>query len=92
MSWDDFNDNVGSRILTMLRNVDFVFGKEVAILTSYSYRDQKRFYPVKITKDDPRMVYPADVIAEINSSLKFSNISLKAQEAIYKASYIASGK
>ena len=27
--------------------------------------------------------------AEINSSLKFSNISLKAQEAIYKASYIA---
>ena len=62
MSWDDFNDNVGSRILTMRRNVDIVFGKEVAILTSYSYRDQKRFYPVKITKDDPRMVYPADVI------------------------------
>jgi hypothetical protein len=92
MSWDDFNDNVGSRVLTMLRNVDFVFGKEVAILTSYSYRDQKRFYPVKITKDDQRMVYPSDVIAEINSTLKFSNISLKAQEAIYKASYIATAK
>ena len=26
MSWDDFNDNVGSRILTMHRNVDNVFG------------------------------------------------------------------
>lgn len=90
MSWNDFNDNVGSRILTMRRNVDHVFGNDVAILTTYSYRDQKRFYPVKISKDDPRMVYPADVISEINSSLKFSNISLKAQEAIYKASFIGS--
>ncbi len=88
MSWDDFNDNVGSRVLTMQRNVDFVFGKDVAVLTSYSYRDMKRFYPVKITKDDPRIVYPADVIAEINSSLKFSNISLKAEEALYKSSFI----
>lgn len=88
MNWDDFNDNVGSRIFTMRRNVDNVFGSDVAILTSYSYRDQKRFYPVKISKDDPRIIYPADVISEINSSLKFSNISLKAQEAIYKASFI----
>lgn len=87
MSWNDFNDNVGSRILTMLRNVYHVFGEEIAILTSYSYRDEKRFYPVKITKIDPRMAYPEDVISEINSSLKFSNISLKAQEAIYKACF-----
>jgi hypothetical protein len=88
MSWDDFNDNVGSRILTMQRNVDFVFGEDVAILTSYSYRDMKRFFPVKINKSDYRMVYPADVIQEINSALKFSNISLKAQEAVYKSSFI----
>jgi len=86
--WNDFNDNVGSRIKTMLRNVDIIFGDEVAILTTYSYRDQKRFYPVKIEQDDPRMAYPADVISEINSSLKFSNISLKAQEAIYKEGFI----
>lgn len=89
IQWDDFNDNVGSRIRTMLRNVDFVFGDEVGILTSYSYRDQKRFYPVKIEGNDPRMVYPADVISEINSKLKFSNISLRAQESIYIAGFIA---
>ena len=88
MCWDDFNDNVGSRVLTMLRAVNDVFGKDVAILTSYSYRDEKRFYPVKITQDDPRVVYPADLISAINSTLKFSNISLKAQEAIYKVSFI----
>lgn len=88
MSWDDFNDDVGSRILTMRRNVDHVFGNEVAMLTSFSYRDEKRFYPVKLKQNDPRMAYPADVISEINSKLKFSNISLKAQEAIYKASFI----
>jgi hypothetical protein len=88
MSWDDFNDNVGSRILTMRRNVDYVFGMDGAILTSYSYRDQKRFYPVIISKNDPRLVFCADVISEINSSQKFSNISLKAQEMLYKASCI----
>jgi len=88
MSWDDFNDNVGSRILTMRRNVDHVFGMDVAILTSYSYRDQKRFYPVIISKNDPRVVFCADVISEINSSQKFSNISLKAQEMLYKATCI----
>ena len=88
MSWDDFNDNVGSRILTMRRNVDYVFGMDVAILTSYSYRDQKRFYPVMISKNDFRVVNCADVISEINSSQKFSNISIKAQEMLYKASCI----
>ncbi|MDO9109676.1 MAG: hypothetical protein Q7U40_03400, partial [Desulfatirhabdiaceae bacterium] len=61
---------------------------DVAILTSYSYRDQKRFYPVTISKNDPRIVTCADVISEINSSQKFSNISLKAQEMHYKASCI----
>jgi hypothetical protein len=91
IQWYDFNDNVGSHIKTMLRNVDIIFGDEVGILTTYSYRDQKRFYPVKIEPDDPRMVFPGDVISEINSSLKFSNISLKAQEALYKESSIKQG-
>jgi hypothetical protein len=91
VQWHDFNDNVGSRIKTMLRNVDIVYGDEVGILTTYSYRDQKRFYPVKIESGDLRMVYPADVISEINSSLKFSNIALKAQEALYKEAFIKRG-
>jgi hypothetical protein len=72
----------------MLRNVDFVFGDDLALLTSYSYRDQKRFYPVKIDLNDLRMVYPADIISEINSDMKFSNISLKAQEANYITGFI----
>ena len=46
---------------------------------------------MKIEPDDPRMVFPGDVISEINSSLKFSNISLKAQEALYKESSIKRG-
>jgi len=92
MRWDDFNDNIGSRILTMLRNVDHVFGKDVAVLTSYSYRDQLRFYPVKVSKNDPRLSFQADVTSEINSSMKFSNMALKAQEAIYVAKFIESSE
>lgn len=83
MEWEDFNDNVGARILTMLRNVSEVFGQSAAILTTYSYRNEKRFYPVKISREDSRLVYPMDVIAPINSISKFSNMLLKAEEALY---------
>lgn len=85
--WDDFNDNVGSRILTMRRNVDYVFGDDTALLTSYSYRNEKRFYPVKISRDDSRLAYSADVISAINSSMKFSHMALKAEEALYKTGF-----
>ncbi len=68
-----------------------LFGDDVALLTSYSYRKEKRFYPVKISRDDSRPVYPADVISAVNSSLKFSNMSLKAEEALYKASFSKKG-
>ncbi|MBN2715259.1 MAG: hypothetical protein JXX14_05355 [Deltaproteobacteria bacterium] len=87
MQWEDFNDNVGSRILTMLRNAGDVFGTDVAILTSYSYRNEKRFYPVKISREDERLVYPVDVIAPINSIARFSNMLLKAEEAIYRMKF-----
>ncbi|MBN2525254.1 MAG: hypothetical protein JXR76_02595 [Deltaproteobacteria bacterium] len=88
MHWEDFNDMVGSRILTMQRNVSEVFGQDVAMLTSYSYRDEKRFYPIKISREDERLVYPNDVIAPINSIAKFSNLLLKAEEALYRMQFI----
>ena len=91
MRWDDFNDNVGARILTMCRNVDHVFGDDVALLTSYSYSNEKRFYPVKISRNDARLVYPADVISAINSQLKFSNMSLKAEESLYRTGFTKIG-
>ena len=84
MQWEDFNDNVGARILTMLRNVSEVFGQDVAMLTSYSYRNEKRFYPIKIFREDARQVYPVDVVAPINTISKFSNMLLKAEEALYR--------
>ncbi|NPV05837.1 MAG: hypothetical protein HPY67_14020 [Syntrophaceae bacterium] len=92
MRWDDFNDNIGSRILTMMRNVDHVFGRDVSILTSYSYRDQMRFYPVKVSRNDPRLTFMADVTSGINNSMQFSNMALKAQEAIYVAKFIESSE
>ncbi|MBN2804150.1 MAG: hypothetical protein JXR91_13735 [Deltaproteobacteria bacterium] len=85
--WDDFNNSVGSRILTMQRNVENVFGEDVAILTSYSYRSQKRFYPLKISRSDSRLVYPVDVVGPINSRTKFSNLALNAEEALYRMGF-----
>lgn len=77
--------HVGSRILTRRCNVNFVFGMVVAVRIFYAYRDQKRFYPATISKNDPRIVRCSDVISEINSKQEFSNISLKAQKMHYKA-------
>jgi hypothetical protein len=85
--WNDFNDNVGAHLWTMLRAVDEVYGQDVALLTTYSYRDEKRFYPVRILADDPRLAYPTDVLAEINSSLKFSLSALKDTELRYDGSF-----
>ena len=89
-SWEDFNENVSSKVNTMVRNLDIVFqNQEVVILTTYSYLDQKRFYPIH-TKLDPRISYPIDVISDINGEDKFSAIGLKTKEAFYAGEMIAS--
>lgn len=89
-SWNDFNENISSRVNTMIRNLDAVFqNQEVVILTSYSYLDQKRFYPIH-TKSDSRISYPTDVLADINGEDKFSDIGLKTKEAFYAAEKITS--
>ncbi|EPG75865.1 hypothetical protein LEP1GSC058_0471 [Leptospira fainei serovar Hurstbridge str. BUT 6] len=86
--WEDFNENISSRMNTMLRNVEEVFAdQELVILTTYSYRDQKRFYPVH-TKIDPRISYPVNVLLGINSEDQFSSIGLKTKEALYSAERI----
>ncbi|TGK02510.1 hypothetical protein EHO58_17900 [Leptospira selangorensis] len=89
-TWEDFNENVSSRVNTMVRNLEAVFqNQEVVILTTYSYLDQKRFYPIH-TKLDPRISYPTDVISDINGEDKFSGIGLKTKEAFYAGEMIIS--
>ncbi|TGK04308.1 hypothetical protein EHQ53_03935 [Leptospira langatensis] len=89
-SWADFNENISSRMNTMLRNLDTVFEKEeVVILTTFSYLDQKRFYPIR-TKEDPRISYPVNIMTDINGEDLFSTIGLRAREAFYAAERIPS--
>ncbi len=84
-SWEDFNENISSRMNTMIRNLDEIFrGQEIVILTTFSYLDQKRFYPIH-TKSDSRISYPVNIISDINGEDKFSAIGLKTLEAIYAA-------
>ena len=82
VNWEDFNETIASRLHTMTRPVDEVFGENAVILTTYSYRDQKRFYPI-ITREDPRCIYPVNLLKGINSSIQFSNMALKSREAMY---------
>ncbi len=82
MTWDDFNENISSRMQTMIRHIDEVFGQNIVILTTYSYHDQKRFYPI-ITKKDNRLIYPVNLLSEINNSIRFSNMALKSRESLF---------
>ena len=84
ITWDDFNENISSRMHTMLRHIDDVFGDKVTILTTYSYRDKKRFYPI-VTVNDSRISYSVNLLEGINSSMRFSNMALKSREALYAA-------
>ncbi|MBP9888145.1 MAG: hypothetical protein KBF93_17730 [Leptospiraceae bacterium] len=82
INWEDFNETISSRMDTMMRHVDEVFDTNASVLTTYSYRDQKRFYPVK-TRRDSRNIYPINLLEAINSSILFSNMALKSREALY---------
>ncbi|TGK16284.1 hypothetical protein [Leptospira kmetyi] len=82
-SWEDINENIASKTNTLLRNLEEVFHDvETIVLTTYSYRDQKRFYPIH-TKKDKRITYPVDLLNGINSETLFSSMGLKSREALY---------
>lgn len=82
-SWEDINENIASKTNTLLRNLEEVFHDvETVVLTTYSYRDQKRFYPIH-TKKDKRITYPVDLMNGINSETLFSSMVLKSREALY---------
>jgi hypothetical protein len=82
ISWEDFNENISSKLHTMLRPISEIFEENINILTTYSYRDQKRFYPINTIQDN-RIINPVNIIDGINSTLHFSNMSLKSRESLY---------
>ncbi len=82
ISWEDFNENISSKLHTMLRPISEIFDENINILTTYSYRDQKRFYPINTIQDN-RIINPVNIIDGINSTLHFSNMGLKSRESLY---------
>lgn len=92
-SWLAFNDNVLARLLTMIANVHAVFGDDCRVLTTYSYREEKRFYPVRVDPataaggGDPRDCFPGDVGAGFFEDT-FSNNELRLREDAYTRSLL----
>ncbi len=86
--WDSFNDQVLCKIKTLLRPIYSVFGKDVCVLTSFSFRHEKIFYPVKMETDspmdmgDPRECYPADVTRRLTDE-NFTKAELDRRQNTY---------
>ncbi len=86
--WDSFNDQVLCKIKTLLRPIYSVFGKDVRVLTSYSFRQEKIFYPVKMETDDgsdagdPRECFRADVTRRLTDE-NFTKAELDRRQNTY---------
>ena len=91
-NWQALNINVLAKLLTMSVNVHQVFAEDCRVLTTYSYRDQKRFYPVRIqpvsttVRADPRDCFPADLTRGFNEH-NFSRNELRLREDAYSRSF-----
>ncbi len=87
--WDAFNDQVLCKIKTLLRPIYSVFGQDVRVLTSFSFRHEKIFYPVKMEMDlaagpgDPRECHPADVTRGLTDE-SFTKAELDRRQNSYE--------
>ncbi|MCA9216806.1 MAG: hypothetical protein KDB27_27240 [Planctomycetales bacterium] len=72
-TWQAFNVTVLAKLLTMATNVKHVFGDDCRMLTTYSYRRQKRFYPVHVYPDsqaanaEPISSFPTNLTAGLTN-------------------------
>lgn len=91
-NWQAFNINVLAKLLTMTTTVHQVFATDCRVLTTYSYRDLKRFFPVRIQPDatapeaDPRECFPTDLARAFNHH-NFSRNELRLREDAYSRSF-----
>ncbi|HND52397.1 MAG TPA: hypothetical protein PLV92_08370 [Pirellulaceae bacterium] len=92
-TWRAADDLVFSRLATMTANVHEVFQADCRVVTTYSYREQKRFYPVLLggdpttTAGDPRECYPCDLALGLNDNT-FTHNDLSIREDAYTRSVL----
>ena len=86
--WQAFNDDVLARLWTLLQNARSVFQSDCRLLTTYSYRHEKRFYPVRLQSDpttsqgDLRDCYPVDLSLDLINE-NFAPNRLRLREDAY---------
>ena len=76
--WEAFRESLAS-IRTLLEIAFEVYGDEMCALTSYSYRDEHVFYPVKVV-DDSRLAFATDIRGDMRH---FNPHELHAREKEY---------
>jgi hypothetical protein len=90
-NWDAYNDQVLAKIKTMLMPVYAVFGDDVQVLTTYSYKHEKKFYPTKVDVSmtdetetvDRRESFPMDVTRQLIDQ-SFTRTELERRENAYR--------
>ena len=71
-SWDSYRLNVLAKLRRMKDNMNKIFGKNVHVLCTYSYKNEKKFYPIIANSRDQRECAEQNVIAPFTSETHFS--------------------
>jgi hypothetical protein len=86
-SWDSYRANVAAKLMRMKDNVSSIFGRDISILCTYSYKNEKQFYPVTIGNDDPRELLSMSIPDAFGSSHKnYTRVNFSHEETEYTKS------
>lgn len=82
-SWDSYKMNVMAKLMRMKDNAEKIFGDKVHIMCTYSYKDEKQFYPVRASQSDPREAVQLDMTDAFASDKQFNPVNFSHREFDY---------
>lgn len=91
-SWDSYRLNILAKLRRMKDNVNKIFGEHVHLLCTYSYKDEKRFYPVIVNPKDARECVGQNVTASFTSDTHYSPENFSHTEFNYTQNIRQNGK
>ncbi len=88
-TWDTFNDQALSKIATMMLAIGEVFATDVRLLTTYSHKGEKKFYPIVTQRNSAAPSDPMpllDISFNVVRDLKANNLT-QSELAIREGEY-----
>ena len=90
-SWDSYKMNVMAKLMRMRDNEEKIFGEKGHIMCTYSYKDEKQFYPVRVSRSDPREVMQTDITDAFASDTQYTPVNFSHREFDFTREMLRTG-